>query len=894
MDETRGTQALNHPKSARRPTLPAASEFRRRVRDVLAHLNDTAYLQTHPLAGISALASGHSNCGSATAVRQAVTEAIRSLRPDARAPAGSSAWRRYRILELRYEEGGDARTIQATLAIGQAEYYREHREAIQAVVAVLWERFAASETGPAAMPTAPPGAGLEYLRLRDLPRLRPRSPLPVPLTDLIGREPDMAAAKKALASGRLVTLTGPPGTGKTRLALELAAGADEQFADGVYFVNLAPIPDPELVIPAIAWAIAFEPDAGRADDERSLHERLVAELQTARALLVLDNFEQVVEAGPALADLLQQCPQVTALATSRVPLQVRGEREMPVPPLGLPAAIRAIDASRAAESAAVRLFVERARAVRAGFQLTDGNAPAVAELCVRLDGLPLALELAAARSDVLSPEGILRRLDAQSLLFDQGPRDLPPRQRTLHAAIAWSYDLLGKEEQALFRRLAVFSGSWSLASAAAVVGGSNLLDGLSTLVRSSLVQRRAPAVARGVESLDGLSALIRSGLGRPAVAVDGEGRFAMLETVRAYGLRQLAAAGEREGLHRRHAEYFSSLVECAEWARTRPLVRSPDYGTDAARPAREHLLHEVEAEESNLRAALGWAVEHGEGPQALWLAAGLAALGFYRGHSVDERSPLEAALGLPGAQSPTPARAVALNVLGELAGVQGDDARSRALLEEELKVEAELADERATGFTLIALRRLAIREGRHAEARALNEQALRIFQGMGDALGLAGALTGLGQEAMIHSELPRARAYLTEALAIGRYLPALRFLGLVALDEGKLAEARQCLQGFLQLSQTRYDGRLLSGALEAFAGLAAAEAQAERAFRLAGAAAGLRAVTNLPLPAWQRRRHERWLALAVAALDEPAREAAWAEGQAMAVEQAIHYALGTD
>src|SRR5439155_3627554 len=280
-------------------------------------------------------------------------------------------------------------------------------------------------------------------------------------------------------------------------------------------------------------------------------------------------------------------------ATSRAPLRLGWAHAFPIPPLPVPYRTLPNDAQSAAAYAGVAMFVERARAARPDFQLTDQNARVVAELCARLDGLPLALELAAARSDGLSPDGILDHLDLLS--FDHGPRDLPARQRTLDAAIAWSYELLTETEQALLRRLAVFSRGWYLQAGEEVAEQARVLDGLIALIRGRLVQRR--------------------------IGPDVEGRVGMLETIRAYALQQLEAAGEGDIFHRRHAEFFSTLIETSDWARTRPLVRTPDDGTDAAGQAREGLLGQVEEEEGNLRAGLGWAVEDGGGAEGLWLRA---------------------------------------------------------------------------------------------------------------------------------------------------------------------------------------------------------------------------------------------------------------------------------
>jgi predicted ATPase/DNA-binding XRE family transcriptional regulator len=413
------------------------------------------------------------------------------------------------------------------------------------------------------------------------PPARAYADLASPPTPLIGREYEEAALVHLLRQEdvRLVTLTGPPGVGKTRLGCQVAATMCETFADGVVFVALAAVRDPSLVLSALAQSVEV-PEVG----SRPAAELVRTALRKRQMLLLLDNFEQVLDAAPAIAELLATCPRVKVVVTSRAVLRVRAEREFPVPPLAVPDLAHLPPLADLGQYPAVALFVQRVQAVKPTFALTMGNAPAVATICARLDGLPLAIELAAARGKVFTPQALLARLDRRMGLLTEGARDLPERQRTLRQAIAWSYDLLEARDQRLFRRLAVFLGGWTLEAAEAVcdAGGDSedsvledsVLEGLTSLVDKSLVV--ADEGAQG---------------GPNAASTQGEPRFTMLETLREYGLERLAASGEEEALRRRHLDYYLRLAETAE-----PALKGPGQATWLARLEREH---------DNLRAALG-------------------------------------------------------------------------------------------------------------------------------------------------------------------------------------------------------------------------------------------------------------------------------------------------
>jgi predicted ATPase/DNA-binding CsgD family transcriptional regulator len=553
---------------------------------------------------------------------------------------------------------------------------------------------------------------------------------------------------------RLLTLTGPAGVGKTRLALRAAAELPGAFPDGVWVVALGPVADAALVLPTVARALGL-PEQPGAPPSEALRRRL----GRRRALLVLDNLEHLLPAAPALAELLDACPRLAVLATSREPLHLSGEREFPVAPLPVPAARPVPGAADLASNEAVALFAERARSVRPDFALTDGNAAAVAEVCRRLDGLPLAIELAAARLRALSPGALLVHLERRLPLLAGGPRDAPARHRTLRDALAWSYALLSAGEQALLAPLGVFAGGLTPAAAAAVAG-------------EPADREREDAV------LDGLLALADKSLVRPDAARDGGARFALLETVREFALERLQEAGEADRVRRRHAGYFLGLAEAAE-----PHLR----GTDQV-----VWLDRLEAERDNLREALRWAVERGRAGDAeaarlgLRLAAAAWWLWWLRGPRSEGHRWLTAVLALPGPPSPgtagaagaggLPGRARAAALLGAacLTPEAHDPAaarRRRTLLEQSLSLFQELRDREGAARTLKVLSAYAFDEDDADGALAHATQALDLARAAGDPWCLANALNQLGAvRAWGLGDLPGARALCEEALALARRL----------------------------------------------------------------------------------------------------------------------------
>ncbi|MFQ5794790.1 MAG: BTAD domain-containing putative transcriptional regulator [Candidatus Bipolaricaulia bacterium] len=498
------------------------------------------------------------------------------------------------------------------------------------------------------------------------PRAVPNN-LPIPLTRFIGRDKERAVVQVRLLDEemRLLTLTGPGGTGKTRLGLQVVADLIDHFEDGACFVDLAPISDPGLVVSTIAQTLGVKEAEGRP-----LLDILKASLRGKQMLLVLDNFEQVVAAAPQVVELVAACPQLKVLVTSREPCHVRGEHVFPVPPLALPGSDgkRPLAIERLTQYEAVRLFIERAVAVKPDFAVTDENAPAVAEICIRLDGLPLAIELAAARIKLLSPQALLARLGNRLKLLTGGARDLPACQQTLRDTIDWSYDLLNTGERTLFERLSVFVGGGTLEAAEAVcIGADNLelkmdiLDGLASLVDKNLLRRKEQA--------------------------DGEPRFLILETIREYGLERLEASGESEAIRRTHADYYLALAEQAE-----PKLEGPD---------QRMWLDRLEVEHDNLRAALVWFEQNGEAEAELRLGGALWGFWHMRGYLSEGRRWLEGALAKGEDRDVSASvRAKALHGAGVLTHEQGDYERATVLYEESLDLRRELGDKPGVAILL--------------------------------------------------------------------------------------------------------------------------------------------------------------------------------------------------
>jgi predicted ATPase/class 3 adenylate cyclase len=631
--------------------------------------------------------------------------------------------------------------------------------------------------------------------------------LPAQPTPLVGRDRELEAVRELLlAEGtRMVTLTGPGGTGKTRLALQVAADAVDEFPDGVYGVLLAPVTDPEVVPLELARALGID-----EIPTQPIVEALKAGLAGRRTLIVFDNFEHVGAAASLLADLLAACPRLKLLVTSREPLRIAAERQYPVPPL--------------AESEAVMLFVERASAIRPDFELTAETAPIVAEICARLDGLPLAIELAAAWIKVLPPAALLERLEHRLQLPAARGRDVPARQSTLRQAIAWSYDLLGDEERRLHARLSVFMNGCTIGAAERVTGAGSELD-----------------------PLEGIASLVDRSLLREAEDVGGEPRFAMLETIREFAREQLAQSGEEDELLRRHALEFARFAEEAD-----ARVRTGDQLLWFSR---------LESEHDNLRAALDSSMAKGDAETALRLGGALGWFWYAHGHALEGCARLTDLLTRT-ASVPEDLRARPMYALGVLLDQRGEPERAAELVARSLAVFREQGEQESVARALNSLGGIKRALGDLESARSLLEQSIHVRRELGDEPGTAAGQTNLGSVAFEQGDLDEAEARLTEALELDRAhgnewgaAVALEGLAAVALERGNYERADELVRETLASAERLADQEIIAFALEKAAVLAATEGNVPRAGRLAGAADGLRESAG-----FERTRFDReWL-----------------------------------
>jgi predicted ATPase/class 3 adenylate cyclase/DNA-binding CsgD family transcriptional regulator len=798
--------------------------------------------------------------------------------------------------------------------------------------------------------------------------------LPAQPTPLIGREKEIVTVCAVLrrTDVRLVTLTGPGGMGKTRLALQAAAALLDTFADGAWFVNLAPISDPHLVAATIAQTLGIKESVGV-----SLLDSLKDYLREKQLLLLLDNFEQIVDAAPLVSDLLAAVPGLKVLVTSRMPLHLAGEHEIAVPPLGLPPHPRPplprrgegedtplppAWGTRVAQGAgwlgdggdwqhltqyeAVRLFIERAQAVKAGFAVTNANAPAVAEICYRLDGLPLAIELAAVRVKLFPPQALLMQLGSRLRLLTGGARDLPARQQTIRNTIDWSYHLLDAGEQILFARLGVFVGGWTVEAAEAVCNAAGDLP---------------------IDVLDGLASLLDQSLLRQMEETDGEPHFTLLETIREYALERLVASGEAQAMQQRHAAYYLALAKTAE-----PQLR----GTDQVA-----WMDRIEQEFGNLRAAIDWYHAQADGAeQELWLVGSLWTFWIIHCHFAEGRTRYEAALARPGDNAAlAPALALALLGAGFLAHLSGraqgaalgeqslalyqqigdqwgialafnllggcassvhlyDPARATALLEESLKLSRLIEDPWCLGLAYqnligvylwrenderakllleeyvmlhqrvrhpyfmagayLHLGAVEFRKGEYAKAHSYLQQSMVLYRELGDIQHVAHALHVLGNVATAQQDYISAASFYAESLAIRRELGEKLNIAWLHLDLGYLAFYRddtdRALALFLEslfAIGAEQDKEGIAHCFVALGSWAVARGQAERGARLLGSATALLDDIDVRLQFEYRAVHTRTIAALHAEFDAAAFADAWASGRATPLEQMVAYAL---
>jgi len=622
--------------------------------------------------------------------------------------------------------------------------------------------------------------------LQTILRPGPMWKVPITFTPLIGRDKEIADICELLKNPdvRLVTLLGTGGIGKTRLGYQVAREIQPYFSDGICFVLLASISDPKLVVPTVAIELGIQEIGAQ-----SILEQVKVALRDRHFLLVLDNFEQVVAVAPVIEELLAACPRLKVVVTSREVLHLQAEREFPVPPLGLPNLNQLPEDEALEQYAAVALFVQRARATLPTFQLTRTNARAIAEICVRLDGLPLAIELAAARIKLLPPQALLARLSQLFQVLTGGARTLPLRHQTLRNALQWSYDLLDGEEQRLFRRLSVFAGGWTLEAVEALEKALNedetstlsVLDGIASLLDKSLLVQRA-----------------REGK---------EPRLIMLRTVREYALELLRESGEIEPCQRAFALYFLTFVEEAHLH-----LKGPQQTT---------WLEQLERERANLRAALAWLIEHQEAEFALRFCGALWWFWYLRGYWSEGRRWLEGALGLAQAEGSTEARARALYAAGNLAYYQVDDAAARLLLEESIEIYRKLENKRELASALGALGVLVHMQGDLVTARPLLEESEMLLRTLGSKWELAYLLRKLGQSTLQEGNLAQAVAYTQEGLALARELgdrsltaTALLTFAHIAEVQGDLTQAAARTREGLTLARELGDKALIALALQ--------------------------------------------------------------------------------
>jgi predicted ATPase/class 3 adenylate cyclase len=684
--------------------------------------------------------------------------------------------------------------------------------------------------------------------------------LPLQLTSFVGREDEIAQAANLLADKRLVTLTGPGGTGKTRLALQTAAEILPRFGDGVFFIDLAPVIDPTLVPTAVAQALGLQEEPGRA-----LLDTVADHLADAEMLLVLDNFEHILEAAPVVERLLGAARRLRILVTSRQPVHLYGEQEQPVPPLALPDPSNLPEAEALSQYEAVALFIDRARAARPGFTVTDENAPAVAELCARLDGLPLAIELAASRIKVLSPDAILSRLGQRLDLLTASSRNLPERQRTLRGAIEWSYGLLAEPERRLFARLSVFSGGADLEAADAVADPDGDL---------------------GIDTLDGLASLVDHSLVRETEPEADEPRFGMLETIRQYARERLDDGSDAQATLRRHAEHFLALAEASG-----PYLVGEDQVT---------WLDRLDGDHENFLAALEWTIDVGEADRGMHAAAAVWRFWHQRGHFEVGRRWLERLLADPGAAKAA-SRGRAHAAAGSLAYWQRDIEGTERHYEQSLALAREAGDRRSIAEALYNLGFVPVLRGTGLErAQELFQEALTLYEELDDQSGVARSKADIAFVFMMQGRPGDALPLLEQAVARSRELgdmfrlsDDLEAVGQARRLTGDHEGARGAYLEALDILSEVDNPAGIAAVVEMMSALESALGRHERAMRLFGAAEAINESIGGGHPPEAGMLGDP-VGAAREAIGKDATDRALAEGKAMARDEAAAYARKTE
>ena len=681
----------------------------------------------------------------------------------------------------------------------------------------------------------------------------PTHNLPEPLTSFVGREQEIEEIRALLSRTRLLTLTGPGGCGKTRLSLRVASEVLPHFPDGVFLVALAALRDPALVLPTIARALGLQ-----ERPEEPIAETVRQYLAPKQLLLLLDNFEHLVEAAPVVTRILEAAPGVKALVTSREVVRLSGEHEFVVPPLELPDLAHLPPADSLSDFDAVALFLQRAQTADPRFKLREEEASLVAEICVRLDGLPLAIELAAARVRVFGPEALLARLGDSLSLLRGGPRDVPARQQTLRDAIAWSYELLSPSEQSVFRRVGIFLRGCTIDAARAVVD---------------------PDAALSIDVEDAIVSLVEKNLLRRELAEGGQPRFRMLETIREFARAALTEAEEFPEVARRHAEFFLELAEVAE-----PHFFAADQVS---------WLDAIEHDHDNVRSALRWSTETGDAELGMRIGGALWRFWLLRSHLREGRRWLERVLALPGAQEPTPHRVKALTALGGLAYWQTDYDAAGIAYRETLDLCRTVGDRAGEAAALYNLGFIVVIGGDPQEAWSIFSSARDIHHELGDEAGSALDDFGLGVVAVHRAQWTKAREVLGPSIRRFREFEerwglanALILMGRVYREEGDFQAARGAYRE--ALSMCREAGNLAGVAfsLGAMGALRVVEGHIEDGLRLSGAAQGLEEQIGGRAPE-ALRAYEDARRLADGKLKPDAIARAWAEGRSLSIDDAV-------